>query len=143
MDDSGGSGVIIIGITSRPDLIDTSLIRPGRLDLLVYVESPDERARHEIIGKLTSEMPLSNDVNLAEIATKTKGFSGADLVALCREAAINAMRNKERHVSNLDFEKSLQFIKPSITKDVEDWYESIRRNLTYAIPKPMDKAFYS
>jgi transitional endoplasmic reticulum ATPase len=143
MDDSGSSGIIIIGITSRPDLIDTSLIRPGRLDLIVYVESPDEKARNEIIGKLTSEMPLSKDVDLAQIAARTKGFSGADLVALCREAAINAIRNKVRIVNNSDFEKSLQFTKPSITKDVEDWYESIRRNLTYAIPKPLDRTFYS
>lgn len=142
MDDSGSSGIIIIGITSRPDLIDTSLIRPGRLDLIVYVESPDEKARNEIIGKLTSDMPLSKDVDLAQIAARTKGFSGADLVALCREAAINAIRNKVRIVNNSDFEKSLQFVKPSITKDVEDWYESIRRNLTYAIPKPLDRTFY-
>jgi transitional endoplasmic reticulum ATPase len=52
------------------------------------------------------------------------------------------MRSKESLVSNSDFEKSLQFVKPSITKDVEEWYESMRRNLTYAIPKHMDKAFY-
>jgi transitional endoplasmic reticulum ATPase len=142
MDDSGSAGVIIIGITNRPDLIDTSLIRPGRLDLIVYIESPDENARLEIIKKLTSEMPLSENVNLAEVAKRTKGFSGADLEALCREAAVNTMRNKESLVDNSDFEKSLQLVKPSITKDVEDWYESMRRNLTYAIPKPMDKAFY-
>jgi transitional endoplasmic reticulum ATPase len=142
MDDSGSAGVIIIGITNRPDLIDTSLIRPGRLDLIVYVESPDENARFEIIKKLTAEMPLAANVNLAEAAKRTIGFSGADLVALCREAAVNAMRSKESLVSNSDFEKSLQFVKPSITKDVEEWYESMRRNLTYAIPKPMDKVFY-
>ena len=142
MDDSGSAGVIVIGITNRPDLIDTSLIRPGRLDLIVYIESPDENARFEIVKKLTSEMPLSENVNLAEVAKRTKGFSGADLEALCREAAVNTMRNKESLVNNSDFEKSLQFVKPSITKDVEDWYESVRRNLTYAIPKPMDKAFY-
>jgi transitional endoplasmic reticulum ATPase len=142
MDDSGSAGVIVIGITNRPDLIDTSLIRPGRFDLIVYIESPDENARFEIVKKLTSEMPLSENVNLAEVAKRTKGFSGADLGALCREAAVNTMRNKESLVNNSDFEKSLQFVKPSITKDVEDWYESVRRNLTYAIPKPMDKAFY-
>lgn len=142
MDDSGSSGVIIIGITNRPDLIDTSLIRPGRLDLIVYVEPPDENARLEIIRKLTSEMPLSQDVNLVEIAAKTKGFSGADLGALCREAAVNAMRSKALIVNNSDFEKSLQLVKPSITKDVEEWYESMKRNVTYAMPKPMDKAFY-
>ena len=142
MDDSGSAGVIIIGITNRPDLIDTSLIRPGRLDLIVYIESPDENARLEIVKKLTLEMPLSDNVNLADIAKRTRGFSGADLEALCREAAVNTMRNKESLVNNSDFEKSLQLVKPSITKDVEDWYDSMRRNLTYAIPKPMDKAFY-
>jgi transitional endoplasmic reticulum ATPase len=142
MDDSSSAGVIIIGITNRPDLIDTSLIRPGRLDLLVYIESPDENARFEIIKKLSSEMPLSENVNLAKVAEKTKGFSGADLLALCREAAVNAMRGKEPLVNNSDFEKSLEFVRPSITKDVEEWYESIRRSLTYAIPKPMDKVFY-
>jgi transitional endoplasmic reticulum ATPase len=142
MDDSGTAGVIVIGITNRPDLIDTSLLRPGRLDLIIYIGSPDDRARYEIIKILTSSMPLANDVNLEDISKSTKGFSGADLVALCREAAVNAMRTKSNIVNNIDFAKALHLVKPSITKDIEEWYETMKKSVTYAMPRPIDKAFY-
>ncbi|MFL6345152.1 MAG: AAA family ATPase, partial [Nitrososphaeraceae archaeon] len=131
-----------VGVTNRPDLIDTSLLRPGRLDLIVYIGPPDEQARLEIIKLLTSSMPIAFDVNVQDIAQSTKGFSGADLVALCREAAVSAMRSKSSVISKTDFGKSLHMVKPSITKDVEDWYESIRKNVTSAMPKTIDKAFY-
>ena len=143
MDDSGSAEVIVIGITNRPDLIDTSLLRPGRLDLILYIGPPDDKARLEIMNILTSPMPLAKDVNLKEISLlSTKGFSGADLVALCREAAVNAMREKSDIISNSDFGKALHMVKPSITKDVEDWYESMRKSVTYAMPKQIDKIFY-
>jgi len=142
MDDSGSAGVVVIGITNRPDLIDTSLLRPGRLDLIIYVGPPDEKARQEILRIITQAMPLGSDVDLASIAQSTKSFSGADLVALCREAAVNAMQGKADVVSNADFAKAIRLVRPSITKDVEDWYESIRKNITYAMPKPIDKTFY-
>jgi transitional endoplasmic reticulum ATPase len=142
MDDSGSAGVVIIGITNRPDLIDTSLLRPGRLDLIVYVGSPDDKARHEILEIITQPMPLAEDVDLAAISQSTKSFSGADLVALCREAAVNAMQNKSDTVANGDFVKAIRLVRPSITKDVEEWYESIKKNITYALPKPIDKTFY-
>jgi transitional endoplasmic reticulum ATPase len=143
MDDSGSAEVIVIGITNRPDLIDTSLLRPGRLDLILYIGPPDDKARLEIMNILTSPMPLAKDVNLKEISLlSTKGFSGADLVALCREAAVNAMRGKSDIISTSDFDKALHMVKPSITKDVEDWYESMRKSVTYAMPKQIDKIFY-
>lgn len=142
MDDSGSAGVIVIGITNRPDLIDTSLLRPGRLDLIVYIGSPDDRARDEIMKILTSSMPLAKNVNLEDISESTKGFSGADLVALCRESAVNAMRTKSNIVNNTDFGKALHLIKPSITKDIEEWYETMKKSVTYAMPRPIDKAFY-
>jgi len=87
-------------------------------------------------------MPLANDVDLQSVAQSTKSFSGADLVALCREAAVNAMQGKSDVVSNADYTKAIRLVRPSITKDVEDWYESIRKNITYAMPKPIDKTFY-
>ena len=142
MDDSGSAGVIVIGITNRPDLIDTSLLRPGRLDLIIYIGSPDDRARYEIMKILTLSMPLAKNVNLEDISESTKGFSGADLVALCREAAVNAMRTKSNIVNNTDFGKALHLVKPSITKDIEEWYETMKKNVTYAMPRPIDKAFY-
>jgi transitional endoplasmic reticulum ATPase len=142
MDDAGSAGVVVIGITNRPDLVDTSLLRPGRLDLIVYVGSPDEKARQEILRIITQPMPLATDVNLESIAQSTRSFSGADLIALCREAAVNAMQNKSETVLNADFAKAIRLVRPSITKDVEEWYESIKKNITYAMPKPIDKTFY-
>lgn len=142
MDDSGNSEVVVIGISNRPDLIDASLLRPGRLDLVIYISPPDEKARLEIIRILTSVMPISPDINLEDVAKSTKGFSGADLVALCREAAVNAMRNRSEIISKTDFGKSLLMIRPSITKELEDWYEAVKKNVSFAMPKPMDKAFY-
>ena len=143
MDDSGSAGVIVTGITNRPDLIDTSLLRPGRLDLILYISPPDENGRNEILKILTSSMPLTEEVKLEEIAYSTKGFSGADLVALTRESAVNAMRNKSMVISRDDFKSALQHVKPSVTKDIEDWYENMRRSVTYSIPRPTDKSFYS
>jgi len=142
MDDSGSSGVLVIGITNRPDLIDTSLLRPGRLDLILFIGAPEERARFEIVKILTSSMPLANDVSLHDISRSTKGFSGADIGALCREAAIRAMRSNSSNITNSDFLSALQIIKPSITKDVEEWYASMKNKITYSIPKQIDKAFY-
>ncbi|MDH2907902.1 MAG: CDC48 family AAA ATPase [Candidatus Nitrosotalea sp.] len=142
MEDGGASRVVVLGISNRPDLIDPSLIRPGRLDLMIFVPPPDEKGRFEIIKLLTKQMPLSGDINLKEIAVATKGYSGADLVAICRESAVNAMRNNSQKISSTDFSSALKNVKPSITKGVEDWYSTVKDNISYALPKPMDKAFY-
>jgi transitional endoplasmic reticulum ATPase len=87
-------------------------------------------------------MPLSSDIDLREIAQFTKNFSGADLVALCREAGVLALRSSSDVISKADFGSAARLVRPSITKDVEDWYESMRKNITYAMPKPIDKTFY-
>ena len=142
MEDVGPTGVIIVGITNRPDLVDTSLLRPGRLDLITYIPPPDEASRLEILNIITKKMPLVKNVSLEELAKVTKSYSGADLVGVCREAAINAMRSSRKEINAADFEKALRQVKPSITPDVEAWYDSISKNVTYAMPKPIDKAFY-
>ena len=139
---AGNSGVIIVGITNRPDLVDPSLLRPGRLDLIIYIGQPDDQARLEILKIVTQPMPLEGDVDLAAISQATKNFSGADLQALCREAAVGAMQNRARRVSNADFARASRAVRASITKEVEEWYESIKKSLTYALPKPIDKSFY-
>jgi transitional endoplasmic reticulum ATPase len=142
MEDGGASRVIVIGISNRPDLIETSLLRPGRLDLILYVQPPDEKGRLEIIKILSRQMPLSNDVDLKEIAVATKSYSGADLVAICREAAVHAMQNDSNKIGSADFAAALKLVKPSITKVVDEWYGTIKENISYAIPKPIDKTFY-
>jgi len=142
MDDAGSAGVIVVGITNRPDLIDTSLLRPGRLDQIVYIGPPDEKARLEILRITSQSMPLAADIDLESIAQSTKNFSGADLVALCREAGVLALRRRSDVISSANFANAIRLVRPSITKDVEEWYESMKKNITYAMPKPIDRIFY-
>ncbi len=117
--------VVIIAATNRPDLIDPALLRPGRIDRLVLVPAPDEKGRLEILKVHTRNMPLDKDVDLKELAKKTEGFSGADLEALCREAAMNALREdiNAKKVKRKHFEKAMERITPSITPDMIKYYE--------------------
>jgi transitional endoplasmic reticulum ATPase len=142
IEEGTSSRVAVIGITNRPDIIDNSLLRTGRLDLVLYVSPPDEKGRLEIIKILTKKMPLTNDVKLQEIAIATQSYTGADLAALCREAAVHAMRNNSLKISSKDFAISLKQVKPSITKEVDQWYNSIRESISNVVPKIGDKAFY-
>jgi len=136
------SRVVVIGITNRPDVLDTSLLRTGRLDLVLYVGPPDEKGRLEIIKILTKKMPLASDVKLEEIAVATQNYSGADLAALCREAAVEAMRNDSTKISSHDFANSLKRVRPSITKEVDQWYNTIKESISNVVPKSGDKTFY-
>jgi transitional endoplasmic reticulum ATPase len=125
------NNIFVIGATNRPDLIDMSLLRPGRLDLLIYVPPPDEKTRMDILRIQTSKMPLADDVKLEDIASMTKGFSGADIDALCREAAIMAMERGSNNpkVTKADFDEAMKKVRPSITPEVEEWYDSIHKQL--------------
>ena len=136
------SRVVVIGITNRPDVLDNSLLRTGRLDLVLYVAPPDEKGRLEIIKILTKKMPLTSDVKLQEIAVATHNYSGADLAALCREAAVHAMQNNFEKISSQDFAKSLKKVRPSITKEVDQWYNNVKESISNVVPKSEDKTFY-
>ncbi len=136
------SRVVVVGITNRPDVLDNSLLRTGRLDLVLYVPPPDERGRLEIIKILTAKMPLDKDVKLQEIAVATQNYSGADLAALCRETAILAMRNNSKKISSKDFADSLKQVRPSITKEVDKWYNNVRESISNVVPKSRDRSFY-
>ena len=142
MEESGAAKIGVVGITSRPDLVDNSMLRPGRLDIVLYIEAPDEKSRLEIIRILTKQMPLVSDVDLNEIAVATQNYTGADIESLCREAAVNAMQNNHAKISSNDFAEGLKRVKPSITKDVEQWYSSIKDEVSKIIPKSTDKIFY-
>ena len=142
IEEGSSSRVVVIGITNRPDVLDNSLLRTGRLDLTLYVAPPDEKGRLEIIKILTQKMPLANDVKLQEIAIATQNYSGADLAALCREAAVEAMRNNSTKISSHDFANSLKQIRPSITKEVDQWYSTIKESISNVVPKSGDKSFY-
>lgn len=136
------SRVVVVGITNRPDVLDNSLLRTGRLDLVLYVAPPDERGRLEIIKILTAKMPLDKDVKLQEIAVATQNYSGADLAALCRETAIHTMRKNSVKISSKDFADSLKQVRPSITKEVDQWYNNVRESISNVVPKSRDRSFY-
>jgi transitional endoplasmic reticulum ATPase len=115
--------VVVIAATNRPDMIDPALLRPGRIDRFVLIPPPDEKSRLEILKVHTKNMPLKQ-VDLKLIAKRTEGFSGADLEAICREAAMNALREdmKSKEVKTKHFEEALRKATPSINKEVIDHY---------------------
>ncbi|MBI4894426.1 MAG: CDC48 family AAA ATPase [Candidatus Aenigmarchaeota archaeon] len=117
-------GVVVIAATNRPDIIDPAILRPGRFDRYVMVPPPDEKARLEILKVHVNHMPLKG-IDLKEIAKSTDGFSGADLDSLCREAAMNALREdvKADEVKSKHFEDALKKLTPSISKEVRAHYE--------------------
>ena len=84
--------VVVIGATNRPDAVDPALRRPGRFDREIWINPPDLKGRYEILTIHTRNMPLAPDVDLRKLAEITHGFSGADLAALAREAAMSALR---------------------------------------------------
>jgi len=118
--------IVVIAATNRPDIVDPAVLRPGRFDRLIYVPQPDEKSRFEIFKIYTKNMPLTKDVDVAHLATVTKNYSGADIEALCREAAMYALRIdvNAKEVTMTDFQEAMKRIGPSITPDMEKWYKS-------------------
>merc|ERR1712125_110749 len=96
MGDGVGSkkNVFIIGATNRPDIIDTALMRPGRLDQLIYIPMPDYESRLSILRATLRKSPVSKDVDLAYLASQTDKFTGADLTEICQTACKIAIREE-------------------------------------------------
>ncbi len=105
-------GVIVVAATNRADILDPALLRPGRFDRKVYVGKPDVKGREAILKVHAKGKPLSDDVNLQEVAATTAGFTGADLENLLNEAAIYAARSSNKIVSQSDLRRA--FIKVGI-----------------------------
>ncbi len=119
-------GVVVLAATNRPDMIDPALLRPGRFDRMIYVPAPDEATRLEIMKVHTSAMPLKG-VDVKKLAAKLDGYSGADLEAVCREAALIALRKdlNTKEVTAKNFEEAMEKIKPSITADMFKKYQKV------------------
>ncbi|MBI2580807.1 AAA family ATPase [Candidatus Woesearchaeota archaeon] len=128
--------IVIIGATNRPDMIDPALLRPGRFDRLILTSVPDVKSRLEIFKVHTKNMPLK-DVNLEKFAQLTEGYAGADIEAVCREAAILALRESmtAKSVEERHFMESLKKVRPSVTKEIEKAYEDVRESLSVARAK--------
>jgi transitional endoplasmic reticulum ATPase len=108
--------VVVIGATNRPDLIDPAMLRPGRLERLVYAPPPDAEARALILKAAARGVPLADDVDLVELGRRTEGYSAADCAALVREAALAAMREtmEASTVTAAHVQTALQAVRPSL-----------------------------
>ena len=130
--------VVVIAASNRPDIIDPSLLRPGRFDRIILVPVPDEKTRLEIFNVHTKGMPIKG-VSTENLAKKTEGYAGADIEAICREAAIMALRKdiKAKEVPAKFFDEALKKVRPSVTKDVEKAYEDLGQQFSAAKGRQM------
>lgn len=135
--------VFVIGATNRPEQLDNALCRPGRLDTLVYVPLPDEKSRAGILKAQLRKTPVADDVDLEYIASKTHGFSGADLgfitqravkLAIKEAISMDIERRKAREAAGEDVnmeEDDLEDPVPQLTKaHFEEAMQSARRSVT-------------
>ncbi len=124
-------GVVVIGATNRPDILDNALIRAGRFDKMIYIPPPDKETRLKILEVHTRNMPLERGTDLEKIAELTDGYVGADLENLCREAGMMAYRsnNDATTVSQANFIDAMKSIRPSVDADVIKFYENLSQNM--------------
>ena len=141
------SGVIVIAATNRSDVLDRALTRPGRFDRIIQVSLPDRKARHQILSVHARSKPLANSVDLKEWASRTPGFSGADLQNLFNEAAILTAKRDKSHITRLELETALDRVqfgllsKPlfDITKKRQIAYQIIGKALVALLIPTNDK----
>lgn len=121
------SGLLVLAATNRPDAIDTALLRPGRFDVALYVPPPDKLGRLAALRVHTRHMPLGADVDLEKVAGSTERYTGAELAAVCREAAMAALREDVKgaqEVAARHFEAAVAGVTPMLTEDVLKKYEA-------------------
>ena len=126
------SSIVVIGATNRPTLVDPALLRPGRFDELVYVGAPDLAGREHILKIHTKDMPLADDVSLADVAKQAERFTGADLEDVVRRAGLVAIRRSDGApdtVSAADFAESLKDSRATVTAKMEAEYRKMKGEL--------------
>lgn len=128
-------GIFIIAATNRPDIIDPAMLRHERLGKLLYVPLPDEPSRLKILQTLTRKINVDPNLNLPNFASLTKRFSGADLAALVREAAVIAISkcsfseeeaDQPVIIQNQDFEEAFEKVSPSVSEEDEKKYLKLK-----------------
>jgi transitional endoplasmic reticulum ATPase len=121
--------VVVIGASNRPDMIDPAILRPGRFDRLIFVPAPDHATRLQILKIHTRNMPLAEGVDVDQITRQAAGYSGADMEAVCREAGLISLRRdiETKSVTMEDFRDALERVKPSMTSEMENWYQGFTK----------------
>ncbi|XP_040274353.1 ATPase family protein 2 homolog [Bufo bufo] len=121
--------VVILAATNRPDLIDKALMRPGRIDRIIFVPLPDAATRREIFRLRFQSMPIDQEVNLDHLVLQTEKYSGAEITALCREAALLALQ-EDIHancITGKHFDQALTIVTPRIPDSLLQFYETYHR----------------
>ncbi|MDP3986767.1 MAG: AAA family ATPase, partial [Nanoarchaeota archaeon] len=118
--------VVVIAATNRRDLIDPSLLRPGRIDTLVELPVPDKKTREKIFEVHTRQMPLDKSVKLSEYIDQTEGWTGADIESIARNAGVNAIKRHYKSKKSDD----LKITKDDFDKSIEEVSKSIEKPLT-------------
>lgn len=140
---SSTGNVILIGATNMPENLDAALLRPGRFDVRLLVPPPDEEGRREILDIYCQDLPLGDDVDLANIAVRTNWFTGAELEALCREAALCALRRavqeEDAIIHHADFESAFREVRAICLKDALRNAQSSKTTALAPEPNPMSK----
>lgn len=121
--------VIIIAATNRPDLIDRALMRPGRLDRIVYVQLPDAETRADIFKIKLAKIPIADDVNIEQLVVATDGYSGAEIEAVCKEAALKALEDSFEidQIEMKYFLKAVDIVKPRTSPELLQLYSDYEK----------------
>ncbi|MDD4221904.1 MAG: CDC48 family AAA ATPase [Candidatus Methanomethylophilus sp.] len=138
------SRVLVMAATNRPDMLDPALLRPGRIDRKILVGRPDLDARVNILKIHTRQMPLASDVDLKELATRTDGYVGADLAALCREAGLAAYREDPdiAQIAARHFDLALRRVPRSVDDQTFKAYEKMSTEIEKRRDRWNDTPFY-
>ncbi len=124
-------GVILLAATNRPDVLDRALLRPGRFDRQVVVDSPDAKGREAILKVHSRDKPLAPDVDLKQIAQGTPGFSGADLANALNEAALLAARRSVRQIAQLDLQEAIEKVVAGPERKSRRLSDEARKRVAY------------
>jgi transitional endoplasmic reticulum ATPase len=124
-------GVVVLAATNRPDMLDPALLRAGRFDIYIYTPPPDSRTRQAIFVVHTRGMPLSKDVDLAQLAKLTEGFTGADIKNVCRRAVLTIIREnpEAQTVTIAHFRSAIAATRPSVTPEMLEQYAKMAARL--------------
>ncbi|KAM8938905.1 ATPase family gene 2 protein homolog A [Pelodytes ibericus] len=121
--------VVILAATNRPDLIDKALMRPGRIDRIIFVPLPDAATRREIFKLRFRSMPINSEICLEKLVIQTKKYSGAEITALCREAALLALQEDIQAICIMErhFDEALAIVTPRIPDSLIQFYETYQQ----------------
>ncbi len=122
-------GVIVVAATNRPEMLDPALMRSGRFERVLHVPPPDAGARETIFNIHSQGMPLSK-FSLKDIMVGLDGFTGADIEAVCREAALICMRANKKKVTKAHFEEAVKRVRPTVTAEMLTYYQKMETLLT-------------